>query len=78
MNTLLLTLMLLSPNQATIDNEVKLQTAHAVNVIQLENQAHLKKQITLTLEKMEMTLPIIIDKQTLAKNQTLPKQLSED
>ena len=45
MNTLLLTLMLLSPNQATIDNEVKLQTAHAVNVIQLENQAHLKKQI---------------------------------
>ena len=57
MNTLLRTLMLLSPNQATIDNEVKLQTAHAVNVIQLENQAHLKKQITLTLEKMEMTLP---------------------
>lgn len=78
MNTLLLTLMLLSPTEATFENEIKLQTADAVNMIQQENNVHMKQQIALTLEKMEVALPLMVDKQTLAKNQTQTKQFSED
>ncbi|MCQ8878766.1 hypothetical protein NQT69_12210 [Pseudoalteromonas shioyasakiensis] len=78
MNTILLTMMLLSPNNTIIENEIKQQTAHAVSAIQLENKAQIKKQIAATLETMELTLPVVIDKQTLAKNASQATQLSED
>lgn len=78
MNTLLLTMMLLSPNHTAIENEIKQQTAQVVAVIQLENKAQIKKQITSTLESMELRLPVVIDEQTLAKNASTATQLSED
>ncbi|MDN3380837.1 MULTISPECIES: hypothetical protein [unclassified Pseudoalteromonas] len=78
MNTLLLTMMLLSPNHTTIENEIKQQTAQVVSVIQLENKAQIKKQIANTLESMELKLPVVIDEQTLAKNVSPATQLSQD
>lgn len=78
MNTLLLTMMLLSPNNTALENEIKQQTAHAVSVIQLENKAQIKKQIANTLESMELRLPVVIDEQTMAKNASPATQLSQD
>lgn len=78
MNTLLLTLMLLSPNETAINKEIEQQTANAVNLIQQENKAQIKAQTNLTLESIKITLPVILDKQTLAKNQTQPKQQNQN
>ncbi|OUS68417.1 hypothetical protein B5G52_19570 [Pseudoalteromonas sp. A601] len=78
MNTLLLTMMLLSPNHTAIENEIKQQTAQVVSVIQLENKAQIKKQIANTHESMELKLPVVIDEQTLAKNVSPATQLSQD
>ncbi|MFU2511491.1 MAG: hypothetical protein ACTJH9_06225 [Pseudoalteromonas sp.] len=78
MNTLLLTLLLLSPNEVLLSEQVKLQTTETLHVMQNENKAMLKKQITTTLENMELVLPVIVDKQTLAKVQNVKQQLSQD
>ncbi|MGO2075526.1 MAG: hypothetical protein ACTH3B_10260 [Pseudoalteromonas sp.] len=78
MNTLLLTLLLLSPSEVLLSEQVKLQTTETLHVMQNENKAMLKKQITTTLENMELVLPVIVDKQTLAKVQNVKQQLSQD
>jgi len=46
--------------------------------MQNENKTMLKKQITTTLENMELVLPVIVDQQTLAKVQNVKQQLSQD
>jgi len=78
MNTLLLTLLLLSPSEVLLSEQVKLQTTETLHVMQNENKAMLKKQITTTLENMELVLPVIVDQQTLAKVQNVKQQLSQD
>ncbi|CAM3843168.1 MULTISPECIES: hypothetical protein [Pseudoalteromonas] len=78
MNTLLLSILLLSPNEVQLTTQVKLQTTEAIKVIQAESATQLKKQIADSLENMELTLPIIVDQQTLAKVHTVQKQLSQD
>ncbi|MGO2128057.1 MAG: hypothetical protein ACTH4U_04900 [Pseudoalteromonas prydzensis] len=78
MNTLLLTLLLLSPSEVLLSEQVKLQTTETLHVMQNENKTMLKKQITTTLENMELVLPVIVDKQTLAKVQSVKQQLNQD
>lgn len=78
MNTLLLTLLLLSPSEVLLSEQVKLQPTETLHVMQNENKAMLKKQITTTLENMELVLPVIVDQQTLAKVQNVKQQLSQD
>jgi hypothetical protein len=78
MNTLLLTLLLLSPSEVLLSEQVKLQTTETLHVMQNENKAMLKKQITTTLENMELVLPVIVVLQTLAKVQNVKQQLSQD
>ncbi|MGO3443514.1 hypothetical protein NDQ71_22830 [Pseudoalteromonas sp. KG3] len=78
MNTLLLTLLLLSPSEVLLSEQVKLQTTETLHVMQNENKAMLKKQITTTLENMELVLPVIVDQQTLAKVQNVKQQLNQD
>ena len=78
MNTLLLTLMLLSPNQAQLNEQVNLQTTQVLNALQKQTTVELKNQIKETLENMELTLPMAINKQTVAKLHTEKKQPSED
>ncbi|HEA15907.1 MAG TPA: hypothetical protein ENH88_05540 [Pseudoalteromonas prydzensis] len=78
MNTLLLTLLLLSPSEVLLSEQVKLQTTETLHVMQNENKTMLKKQITTTLENMELVLPVIVDQQTLAKVQNVKQQLSQD
>ena len=78
MNTLLLTLMLLSPNQAQLNEQVNLQTTQVLNALQKQTTIELKNQIKETLENMELTLPLAVNKLTVAKLHTEKKQLSED
>ncbi|KPH65480.1 hypothetical protein AMS58_05715 [Pseudoalteromonas porphyrae] len=78
MNTLLLTLMLLSPNEAQLNEQVNLQTTQVLNALQKQTTIELKNQIKETLENMELTLPLAVNKLTVAKLHTEKKQLSED
>ncbi|KKK92842.1 hypothetical protein LCGC14_2698850, partial [marine sediment metagenome] len=72
------TLLLLSPSEVLLSEQVKLQTTETLHVMQNENKTMLKKQITTTLENMELVLPVIVDQQTLAKVQNVKQQLSQD
>ena len=78
MNTLLLTLMLLSPTEALVTEQVKLQTAETLKVMQIEQQTQLKTQVIASLENIELILPVVVDKQTLAKVQNVKQQLNQD
>lgn len=78
MNTLLLTLMLLSPTEALVTEQIKLQTIETLKVMQIEQQTQLKTQVIATLENIELVLPVVVDKQTLAKVQNVKQQLNQD
>jgi len=70
--------MLLSPNEAQLNEQVNLQTTQVLNALQKQTTIELKNQIKETLENMELTLPLAVNKLTVAKLHTEKKQLSED
>ncbi|MGO2291068.1 hypothetical protein ACT3S9_16450 [Pseudoalteromonas sp. AOP31-A2-14] len=80
MNTLLLTLLLLSPNQASLTEQVQLELTHNLKTLHQENKIALKKQLKLTLDNTELALPIAMNPEVIVKNQATDniKQLNQD
>jgi hypothetical protein len=67
MNTLLLTLLLLSPTDMALDKQIKQQTAHTLKALNTTHELQLKAEISATLKNAEPLFAIKVDKQTLAK-----------
>jgi hypothetical protein len=67
MNTLLLTLLLLSPSDIELDKQIKQQTAQTMKALSSTQELQLKAQIATSLQNVEPVFSIKVDKQTLAK-----------
>lgn len=80
MNTLLLTLLLLSPNQVSVTEQVQLEVNNNLNTLQQETKTELKKQLKINLDDAELLLPLALNPKVIAKNQTQAniKQLDQD
>lgn len=78
MNTLLLTLLLLSPADIALDKQIKQQTAHTLKALNTTHELQLKAEISATLKNAEPHFAIKVDKQTLAKVQTEQQPLTQE
>lgn len=80
MNTLLLTLLLLSPNQVSVTEQVQLEVNNNLNTLKQETKIELKKQLKINLDEAELLLPLALNPKVIAKNQTQAniKQLDQD
>ncbi|TGE84677.1 hypothetical protein C7Y70_03790 [Pseudoalteromonas sp. KS88] len=78
MNTLLLTLLLLSPADIALDKQIKQQTAHTLKAMNTTHELQLKAEISATLKNAEPLFAIKVNKQTLAKVQTEQQPLTQE
>lgn len=79
MNTLLLTVLLLSPNQVSVNEQVQLEVNNNLKALQQQTKTELKKQLKINLDETELLLPLAVNPKVIAKNQTTNiKQLELD